>query len=262
MDYSYKEVDKSLENRISAHAKYSNFNLHDWIKNKFDIKVSQNILDLGCGDGNFIDLFWNAIKPNGKLYAIDINKKLIDIAKSRHDSKSSNIVIEEKDFDRLNFPNLKYDWIFSIYSIYYTQDPSKLIKHLFSHMNNHSSFVIAGPASKNALELDEINHKVTGKKRNQEDIQRMHRIEEDFTALFTKVFGKNNTMLEFVDTKMSFPSAEEYAVYYWSTLLWRESTVGKTDNEILELKEKSIDIIKEMPDFILNKQMSCLVGSI
>ena len=92
--------------------------------------------------------------------------------------------------------------------------------------------------------------------------ERMHRIEEHFTDLFTKEFGKNNTMLEFVDTKMSFPSAEEYAVYYWSTLLWRESTVGKTDNEILELKEKSIDIIKEMPDFILNKQMSCLVGSI
>ena len=69
MDYSYKEVDKALENRISAHAKYSNFNLHEWLIDKFEIKQAGNILDLGCGDGNFIDLFWNSIKPNGKLHA-------------------------------------------------------------------------------------------------------------------------------------------------------------------------------------------------
>ena len=39
MDYSYKEVDKALENRISAHAKYSNFNLHEWLSKKIQHKV-------------------------------------------------------------------------------------------------------------------------------------------------------------------------------------------------------------------------------
>ena len=60
---------------------------------------------------------------------------------------------------------------------------------------------------------------------------------------------------------MSFPTAEEYATYYWSTLLWRESSAGRTNQEISILKDKTLDVIKEMPNFVLNKQMSCLVGT-
>ena len=90
MDYSYKEVDKALENRISAHARYSNFNLHEWLSKKFNIKSSDNIMDLGCGDGNFIDLFWDAIKPDGRLDAIDINEDLINIAKKIYQHPSVN----------------------------------------------------------------------------------------------------------------------------------------------------------------------------
>jgi ubiquinone/menaquinone biosynthesis C-methylase UbiE len=261
MDYSYKEVDKALENRISAHAKYSNFNLHEWLANKFKIKQSENILDLGCGDGNYIDLFWNSIKPYGKLHAIDINKDLINIAKKKHESLSENITIEAIDYDELSFSNLKYNWIFSIYSIYYTQDPTSLVNNLAKHMLDNSKFVITGPSSRNALELDKINFAVTGKKRNIEDVSRMHRVEEEFTKLFSTVFGKNKTSLEFIDTKMSFPTVEEYATYYWSTLLWRESSAGISNEEIALLKDKTIDVIKKMPNFVLNKQMSCLVGT-
>ena len=118
MDYSYKEVDKALENRISAHAKYSNFNLHEWLSKKFNIKSSDNIMDLGCGDGNFIDLFWNAIKPDGKLDAIDINEDLINIARNKYSSLSDNISINVTNYDKLKPSNKKYDWVFSIYSIY------------------------------------------------------------------------------------------------------------------------------------------------
>jgi len=260
MDYSYKEVDKALENRISAHAKYSNFNLHEWLSKKFNIKSSDNIMDLGCGDGNFIDLFWNAIKPDGKLDAIDINEDLINIAKNKYSSLSDNISINVTNYDELKPSNKKYDWVFSIYSIYYTQDPKNLINNLYEHMNHGSKFVITGPSSKNALELDSINLSVTGKKRNIEDIKRMHRIEEDFNDIFLSIFGEDSTRLEFVDTKMSFPSAEEFATYYWSTLLWRESIVDFNEKQIKDLKEQSIHVINQMNEFALNKQMSCLVG--
>jgi hypothetical protein len=101
---------------------------------------------------------------------------------------------------------------------------------------------------------------VTGKKRNIEDIKRMHRIEEDFNDIFLSIFGEDRTRLEFVDTKMSFPSAEEFATYYWSTLLWRESIVDFDEKQIKDLKEQSIHVINQMNEFTLNKQMSCLVG--
>ena len=261
MDYSYKEVDKALENRISAHAKYSNFNLHDWLSQKFSIRPSDNILDLGCGDGNFIALFWNAIKPNGKLHGIDINEDLIEIAKKKYQSLSSNISLDVTNYDDFSSLGKMYDWIFSIYSIYYTQDPENLIHNLYKSMSSGAKFVVTGPSSKNALELDKINLAVTGKKRNKEDIRRMHRIEEDFLSIFTKIFSKDKTSLEFISTKMSFPTSEEFAIYYWSTLLWRESTVGLNNKEILLLKSKTVEVIEQMPHSVLNKQMSCLVGT-
>jgi hypothetical protein len=59
---------------------------------------------------------------------------------------------------------------------------------------------------------------------------------------------------------MSFPSAEEFATYYWSTLLWRESIVDFDEKQIKDLKEQSIHVINQMNEFTLNKQMSCLVG--
>lgn len=260
MDYSYKEVDKALENRISAHAKYSDFNLHDWLSKNFSIKPSDNILDLGCGDGNFINLFWNAIKPDGMLHGIDINEDLIKIAKKKYQSISTNISLDVANYDDFNPLGKMYDWIFSIYSIYYTQNPEDLIHNLFKSMSSGGKFVVTGPSSQNALELDEINLAVTGKKRNKEDIRRMHRIEEDFLSVFTKIFSKDKTSLEFINTKMSFPTSEEFAIYYWSTLLWRESITGLNNKEISALKSKTVEVIEQMPDSVLNKQMSCLVG--
>ena len=184
----------------------------------------------------------------------------INIAKKKYSSLSDTISINVTNYDELKPSNNKYDWIFSIYSIYYTQDPKNLINNLYEHMKHGSKFVIIGPSSNNAVELDSINLSVTGKKRNIEDIKRMHRIEEDFNDIFLSIFGEDNTRLEFVDTKMSFPSAEEFATYYWSTLLWRESIVGFDEKEIKELKDQSINVINQMNEFVLNKQMSCLVG--
>ena len=56
-NYSYKEYNDALNNRIDIHKKYSNFNLHGWIKQKFKILPNQSILDMGCGNGNFINFF-------------------------------------------------------------------------------------------------------------------------------------------------------------------------------------------------------------
>ncbi len=58
---AYQEPHESLNNRISAHSRFSDFDLHQWISSNFDIKQGDNIFDVGCGNGNYIELFLDKI---------------------------------------------------------------------------------------------------------------------------------------------------------------------------------------------------------
>ena len=90
MDYSYKETKSALNNRIDSHKQFSNFSLHEWISQKFNIMSGQDILDLGCGNGNFTDLFKSKIGKEGTLVGVDKNEALVEQAKAKA-SNSTNI---------------------------------------------------------------------------------------------------------------------------------------------------------------------------
>ena len=70
--YSYTEKKTALANRITSHKKFSNFDLHFWIKKNIKIKNGDRILDIGCGDGNFIKLF-HQMNHGGEIIGVDKN---------------------------------------------------------------------------------------------------------------------------------------------------------------------------------------------
>ena len=257
--YKYDEPINSLDNRISAHANFSDFNLHNWISSKFDIKSGDNIFDIGCGNGNFTELFFNKTMGNGVIYGVDKNKDLIADANSKYSSLSKNIYFQADDYDLVDI-NMSFDWIFSIYSLYYTSDSQSLVYKLQNLLHHNGSFVVIGPASANALDLDNFHFKVTGVEPNTEHRLRIKRIENEFYPLFQSMFGDDNVELEIIDTKMSFPTILDYAKYYWSTLLWRESVEKLDIDETKVLKDRTLSLLSKHEEFKIEKQMSCLIG--
>ena len=236
--FAYEEPKNALNSRISAHAKFSNFNLHEWIKQNFDIKKGEIILDLGCGNGNYTELFWSFIQPEGTIIGLDKNEDLIQQAQEKLiDLPKNKVKFLVHDFDQL-FPQLQIDfnWIFAIYSIYYTEDSLKLVEIVKDKLKPKGKLVVIGPAPENAKDLADFNYDLTGIKPNTEYIDRIERIEKEFLPLFEKLFGKNKVKYEVIDSVMEFPTAENYADYYWSTLLWRESINGRSTQEINNLK--------------------------
>ena len=148
-NYSYKEYNSALNNRIGIHKKYSNFSLHNWIKKNCNIQNDQSLLDMGCGNGNFIEFFLSN-NQNIQIVGLDNNLDLLNEIKK----KFNTVNLIHSDFDEVKIENQKFDWIFFIYSIYYSQRPKELIEKMYSYLKNNGQLVIIGPAKSNAIELD------------------------------------------------------------------------------------------------------------
>ena len=255
-NYSYKEYNSALNNRIGIHKKYSNFSLHNWIKKNCNIQNDQSLLDMGCGNGNFIEFFLSNYQ-NIQIVGLDNNLDLLNEIKK----KFNTVNLIHSDFDEVKIENQKFDWIFFIYSIYYSQRPKELIEKMYSYLKNNGQLVIIGPAKSNAIELDNLNKKITGLDPKPEYRERQKRIEEEFYGLSKKIFGKSNCNLNILNNKLTFPNEIEYAEYYWSTLLWRDSLERLENPDQDKLKNQSLTEIKKLENLIIHKQVSTLIVS-
>ena len=255
-NFSYKEYNSALNNRIDVHKKFSNFNLHNWIEKNIKIEPDQYILDMGCGNGNFINYFFSK-NLNLNITGVDSNKDLLNEIKNLTNYKNLNLI--HSDFDEVEIKNQKFDWILFIYSIYYSQKPIELIHKMHSYLKDNGQLVIIGPGKSNAIELDKLNKKITGLDPKPEYRVRQQRIEDEFYDICTKVFGNLNCDLNILNNKLSFPDETEFANYYWSTLLWRDSIERLNQPNEDSLKEQTLSEIKKSNNFEINKQVSTLI---
>lgn len=262
--FSYEEPEKALSLRIAAHRQFSDFNLHEWIQKKFAISSGSNVLDLGCGNGNITSLFWDSVKPGGSVIGLDKNSEVIADARKTHKKLPQNqIKYHIQDFDK-PFPDfgMFFDWIFSIYSLYYTEDSARILNVTKSLLTPQGTYVVIGPGPRNVRDLTEFSEKLTGQKANNEHFERIERIYNEFYPLFMKIFPRENVSYEEIDTLMTFPDAESFGEYYWSTLLWRDSVKNFSAEKIEFLKDKTLKYASTQAPIQVKKQISCLVGQL
>jgi len=260
--FSYEEPREALSSRITAHRQYSDFDLHGWIRKKFGISSGSRVLDLGCGNGNFTSLFWDLVKPGGSVIGLDKNPEVIADARKIHKRlPKDHIEYYIHDFDR-PFPDLDrpFDWIFSIYSLYYTEDSARILNVTKSLLASQGTWVVIGPGPKNVRDLTKFSEKLTGQKANKEHFERIERIFNEFYPLFMEIFPKDNVTYEEINTLMTFPDAKSFGEYYWSTLLWRDSVKDFSAEKIEFSKRETLKYASAQAPIQVKKQISCLVG--
>ncbi|MBF0618897.1 MAG: methyltransferase domain-containing protein [Candidatus Omnitrophica bacterium] len=260
--FSYHEPNKALHSRINAHQQYSDFDLHDWVSKKFPIVSGDDILDVGCGNGNFTALFWKAVGPDGRVFGFDKNAEAVADARAAYGALSPvNVKYYVQDFDQpfADFGR-PFDWVFSMYSLYYTEDSHKLLERLKGLLSPRGVFVVIGPGPDNVRELTAWSESLTGRKADKEHFGRIERIACEFRPMFEKFFGKAHVSYEQVDSVMSFPDANSFAEYYWSTLLWRDSIKGLPPERVDALKAETLAYASRQLPVQVRKQMSCLIG--
>lgn len=87
---------------------------------------SEEILDLGCGDGGLTEQLAQLV-PNGKVLGIDASAGMIATAKNRI---WSNLMFVQMDINMIDFQNM-FDIIFSNATLHWIKDHKRLLQNAF-----------------------------------------------------------------------------------------------------------------------------------
>jgi len=110
----------------------------NFFKKKFGLKKTNNILDIGCNDGTFLNFF--AKKGFSKLYGIDPS---VDKFSKFHDKKIKSVsdFFSEKNL-RKNFSIDNFDLITSFAMFYDIEDPNSFCKDIYSLLKPNGIWVL------------------------------------------------------------------------------------------------------------------------
>jgi len=110
-----------------ANTNYGNSEkLDKYILEKIVIEDKISILDLGCGDGRFLEKIRN-LNENNILYGLDISEKMLDIARNKN-IEGCNFILG--DSTHLPYKNKSIDMIFCLNSFHHYSNPSLAIKEM------------------------------------------------------------------------------------------------------------------------------------
>jgi SAM-dependent methyltransferase len=229
MDLSYKEKLDKLQIRIRAHKEFANFDVGDWIGEFVARKPRQAIFDLGCGNGNHLGIY---LKSGARVCGLDREAKLIEEARETYKAeKRLELLVGSMD-DRLPFDEGTFDLCFSNFAIYNASSPRSTLAELRRVLKPGGELVLIGPTRNNALELYEYNERLTGTAIDEITLIRTDRLRQEIEPIVKDVFGNANE--EVLKSRLDFPNADEFLLYFRSTMLYEEGAEkrGVSDQEM------------------------------
>lgn len=256
MDLSYKEKLDKLQVRIRAHKEFANFDVSDWIEEFAARKPRRAIFDLGCGNGNHLGIYLRTIAPGGKVVGLDREARLIEQAREAYGSDAAlDLRVGSMD-DPLPFPDGTFDLAFSNFAIYNASDPQATLRELYRVLAPGGELVLIGPTMNNARELYDYNEKLTGIAIDEVTLIRTDRLRREIEPIVQEIFG--NAEEEVLNSYLRFPNADEFLLYFKSTMVYEETAEkkGVTDEQMHAALPPGHDLIvsKEMLAVIARKR--------
>ncbi len=131
----------------------------EYIFDKINLEKGSSVLDIGSGTGIIIPYIEKEIGMEGKLTALDVSEKMIEISKKKHSYNNLNFAVE--DF-YLYSCSEKYDCIIA-YSCYpHFTDSKAFFEKAYSLLKKGGKIVIAHVEGRDKINSrhNEIDHKI------------------------------------------------------------------------------------------------------
>ena len=254
MDLSYQEKLDKLRVRIRAHKEFANFDVSDWIDQFVARKPRHAVFDLGCGNGNHLGIYLKHVGPNGKVVGLDREAKLVAEAREAHrDAQNLELITGSMD-ERLSFDDATFDLCFSNFAIYNASNPKFTLGELRRVMKPGAELVLIGPTRNNALELYEYNKQLTGQAIDEITLIRTDRLRQEIEPIVQEVFG--NAREEVLASVLTFPNADEFLLYFQSTMLYEE---GAEKQGVT--KQQLVDALPPSGRYTVSKEMLAVIAN-
>ncbi len=158
---------RALTTRIKAHAVYGSRNLEEWAFSQLDVQPRQRILELGCGTGKQTIPLAHLVGAEGHITAMDSAVESLSLLRTEALSEGvmTRITLMQCELDETE----KYasgtdlfDRAVACYSIYYANDPERVLAEVHCALKKGGRLFFCGPAKTNNAELKAFHHALSG----------------------------------------------------------------------------------------------------
>ena len=131
---------------------------------KISLKGTENVLDLGCGDGK-VTAEISKVVSKGSIIGVDNSAGMINLATDKYTSaKYPNLSFQEMDAGNLKF-NDRFDLIFSNAVLHWVKDQKPVIKGMFKSLKKGGRVLIQMWGKGNAAAIVEVLSELRAEKR-------------------------------------------------------------------------------------------------
>ena len=209
---------------------------------KIPLKGTENVLDLGCGDGK-VTADIAKIVSEGSIIGVDNSAEMIKLASNRHSGAIyQNLAFQEMDAENLNF-NDRFDLIFSNAVLHWVKDHKAVIKGMFKSLKQGGRVLFQMGGKGNAAGIVDVFSELQTEKKwnsyfNEFDFPFYFPETNEYKALLLD-YGFTLNRIELIPKKMEHAGVE--ALKGWIRTTW----LPYTERVPKEERERFIDIVSK-----------------
>lgn len=148
----------NLGARINLHKEYSQAkeDWQPWVFNRLSIKMSQRILECGCGPGNLWRENLDRIPENCHITLTDLSEGMVNEAKSALKNSEHDFEFQPLNIENLPFDDYSFDTVIANHMLYHVPDIEQAIGEVMRVLKPNGRFVAATNGDNHMRELSEI----------------------------------------------------------------------------------------------------------
>jgi len=209
---------------------------------KILLKGTENVLDIGCGDGKVTAEISNLVSK-GSIIGIDNSAAMIKLASDRH-SKATypNLSFQEMDAGKLQF-NDRFDLIFSNAVLHWLKDHKPVIKGMLKSLKQGGRILLQMGGEDNAAEIVNVLSELQTERKwhsyfNEFNFPFYFPGTNEYKALLLD-YGFTINRIELIPKKMAHGGIE--ALKGWIRTTWLPYTERVPEEE----RERFIDVVSK-----------------
>ena len=234
-----------LQKRIDLNKNASN-NFEHWSINTMPkIPMNSNILDIGCGTGKQLLNFSYFFTKKCNYYGCDISKESLNFIENNYNSDAKLYLINDS-FDKIDVlldKNIKFDLIYSFYSLYYSENLQLLIHHIFNSLKENGILWVVMPYKNTNIELFSILEKIY--KIDKKVIYSINGFSNDLILNASNI-GFKDIEISLFENKIYFNTKDELLTYLKNTTFYNKKYNKEIEKEIEKEFKESFSLTKEV----------------